>query len=133
MDKREVRIISIPTSSKEDYGSLTVIEGAWIACPFDIKRVFFIHHVPSSAIRGGHAHKICEQMMTMAVGSVTVATIFEGIVSRWNLKQGDNSAIYIPPEHIVWMYDFSPDAVILVLASEHFSKEDYIYYDGNKG
>ena len=93
--------------------------------PFLTRRFFIAHSVPSTVVRGGHAHKTIEQFMVCVTGSVAVmlddGTNRERIVLDSALK-----GLYVPP--MVWdvQCDWSEGAVLLVLASKVFSEADYI-------
>lgn len=107
-----------------DLGALTALEGGQDV-PFDVKRVYYITNVPGDAIRGFHSHRALEQVLLCVHGKIKirVKTPFEEkVVSLEENSQG----LYIG--HMVWreMFDFSPGAVLLVLASEHYTEDDYI-------
>ncbi len=93
--------------------------------PFEPKRVFMVHKVPSSKVRGAHAHKTCHQFLIATHGSVNV--ILDDGASRWeyNLATPD-IGLYIRPG--IWgiQYKYSTDAVLLVLASHPYDPADYI-------
>lgn len=105
-------------------GSLTAIEGNQDT-PFDIKRIYYITGVPKDAIRGFHSHRKLEQVLLCLNGSVKIRikTPFEEEIVELN----ENSCgLYIG--HMVWreMFAFSPGAVLMVMASEHYTEDDYI-------
>jgi dTDP-4-dehydrorhamnose 3,5-epimerase-like enzyme len=105
-------------------GNLTFIEGM-DHVPFDIKRVYYLYDVPGGESRGGHAHQKLEQFIIAANGSFDVV-IDDGYNSmRFHLNRS-YYGLYIPK--MVWreIDNFSSGSVCLVLASEHFSEEDYI-------
>ena len=93
--------------------------------PFGIKRIYYIYAVEEGRRRGFHSHRNLEQALVCVHGSVKihVRTPFE---SDEVLLDDPTRALYIGP--MVWreMYDFSPDAVLLVLASEHYTVSDYV-------
>ena len=107
-----------------DVGALTAIEGAREA-PFEIQRVYYITGVPEGVTRGFHSHRKLEQVLLCLNGSVKirVKTPFEEEVVP---LQENSKGLYIG--HMVWreMFDFTPGAVLMVLASEHYTEEDYI-------
>ena len=106
------------------YGSLTAIE-AGMDIPFDVKRVYYIYKVPDGVRRGFHSHVDLHQMLICVHGSVKILTKtpYEEQITELS---SENKGLYIGP--MIWreMYDFSDDAVLLVLASEHYTVEDYI-------
>lgn len=105
-------------------GSLTPIEGNQDA-PFDIKRIYYISGVPGDVIRGFHSHRALEQVLLCLNGSVKirVKTPFEEEIVPLS---EDSRGLYIG--HMVWreMFDFTPGAVLMVLASDHYAEDDYI-------
>ena len=108
----------------DNYGSLVPVE-AGRDIPFDIKRIYYIYDVQQGMRRGYHSHLDLQQALVCVHGSVKilVKTPFE----EENILLDDPTrALYIGP--MVWreMYDFSPDAVLLVLASKHYDVNDYI-------
>ena len=64
-----IEILNIP--KVEDYrGNIAVIEKDVL--PFEIKRVYYLYDVPSSAKRGGHAHKDQIELLIALSGSFDV-------------------------------------------------------------
>ena len=93
--------------------------------PFKIRRVYYIYEVEKGVRRGFHSHRNLEQALICVHGSVKILTKtpFEEEVVCLDDPQ---KALWIGP--MVWreMFDFSEGAVLLVLASEHYTVEDYI-------
>lgn len=110
--------------NQDNYGSLVPVE-TFNDIPFGIKRVYYIYKVEEGMRRGFHSHRDLEQALICVHGSVKihVRTPFE---SDEILLDDPSKALYIGP--MVWreMYDFTDDAVLLVLASEHYTISDYI-------
>lgn len=100
-------------------GSLSVVE-ARRHVPFEIERIFYIYSVPGGALRGGHAHAACEQVLIALAGSFDV--VLDG--ERERLDRLDRG-LYVPCGVRVDMEAFTPDAVCLVLASSYYDVEDY--------
>jgi glyoxylate utilization-related uncharacterized protein len=100
-------------------GSLTVVE-AQRDIPFDVKRVFYI--TAPMGRRGGHAHRACHQVIVAVAGEFDVAADGQTF-TMYDPAMG----LYVPPGVMISMANFTPDAVCLVFASEHYDKEDYIY------
>lgn len=108
----------------DERGSLSAIESRK-DIPFDIKRIYYITSVPSDILRGFHSHRELEQVLLCLNGSVKIRikTPYEEEVILL-----DNPAEGLHIGHMVWreMFDFSEGAVLLVLASEYYTENDYI-------
>ena len=65
------KIISIKTVSTPAIGSLSFFE-AERDVPFPIKRIYYIHNVPSGTKRGAHAHKTLNQLLFCPFGSIKI-------------------------------------------------------------
>ncbi len=113
-------LIELPTFS-DSRGKLTVIEKI---LPFDIKRVYYIYDTDDKD-RGGHRHKITIQALICLKGSCTVSCDNSFIKEDYILDNPNKSLIVYPEDYHV-MSNFSPDAILLVLASEVFIEQDYI-------
>ena len=108
----------------DDRGSLVALEGNKTV-PFDIKRVYYIFGTQPGVARGFHAHKALKQVAVCVTGNCRIL-LDNGLekVDVWL----DSPVRGIVIEEMVWreMHDFSPDCVLLVLASEHYDESDYI-------
>lgn len=93
--------------------------------PFSPKRYFLVFDVPSREVRGEHAHKKLHQFLVCVNGSCTVM-VDDGKNREEYLLNSPGLAIHIPP--MVWgvQYKYSRDAILLVLASDIYSADDYI-------
>lgn len=105
-------------------GSLTFAEYDK-SLPFIPRRYFLVFDVPSKEIRGEHAHRQCHQFLVCIKGSCSVV-VDDGRNRAELLLNRPNLGLHIQP--LVWAteYKYSPDAVLLVLASEVYKTEDYI-------
>jgi len=105
-------------------GSLSVGEiGQHI--PFEVQRYFLVFDVPSAETRGEHAHRECHQFLICVAGKVAVVAD-DGKHRQEVVLDKPNLGIHLPP--LTWgiQYKYSADAVLLVLASHHYSSTDYI-------
>lgn len=93
--------------------------------PFEVKRYFLVYDVPSVEIRGEHAHRSCEQFLIAAKGSVHVVADDGRNREQFVLDQ-PGVGLYLPPMTWGIQYQYSPDAVLLVLASQHYDNNDYV-------
>ena len=108
----------------DDRGQLVAIE-EMKDLPFDIKRVYYIYDTLTDVVRGHHAHKCLKQVLLCVHGSCKIH-LDNGHETAEVLLDKPNEGLYI--ENDMWreMYDFTPDAVLLVLASEYYDESDYI-------
>jgi len=93
--------------------------------PFAVRRYFLVYDVPSAEVRGEHAHHRCHQFLIAVRGSLSVV-VDDGRNSAEIRLDDPTLALHIPPR--VWgvQYRYSADAMLLVLASEHYEAADYI-------
>ena len=93
--------------------------------PFVPRRVFLVHSVPSRRVRGEHAHRECAQFLVAVSGSVRV--VVETRDSRREvLLDAPHKGLLIEPMTWGVQYNYSPDAVLMVLASHPYDENDYI-------
>ncbi len=93
--------------------------------PFTPERCFFVHDVPSTHVRGEHAHRKCHQFLMCLRGEVSIV-VDDGRNSDEFRLDRPNRGIYVPP--LIWsvQYRYSPDALLMVHASHHYDPADYI-------
>ena len=115
------RLIDLKTFS-DKRGNLTVIEKV---IPFEIKRIFYIYGVDDS-IRGGHRHHKTIQAAICIKGSCVVSNNDSVHKEDFYLDQ-PSKCLIIEPNDWHTMHQFTEDAILMVLASEYFDSEDYIY------
>jgi len=105
-------------------GTLAFIEGG-MDVGFDIKRIYYIYDVPSQSTRAGHAHLALRQMYIALSGSFDVR-LDDGRQRRTvSLNRPDTGLLLVPG---IWrdVRNFSTNAILMVLASEHYDEADYI-------
>lgn len=105
-------------------GNLTVGEFGR-SIPFEAKRYFMVFGVPNAEVRGEHAHRTCHQFLICANGSLSVVAD-DGTRREEFLLDSPSIGIHLPP--LTWgvQYKYSPDAVLLVFASEFYDTNEYI-------
>ena len=93
--------------------------------PFEIKRVYYLYDTKKEVRRGFHAHRSLEQILICIHGSCRVL-LDNGTEKKTVSLEKPYEGLYIAND--IWreMYDFSSDAVLLVLASDFYREEDYI-------
>ncbi len=110
------------TTFTDKRGNLTVIEQG---IPFDIKRIFYIYGVDDS-VRGGHRHHQTIQAAICIQGSCIIKNN-NNIEQEDFLLDNPSKCLILKPEDWHEMYAFSPNAILMVLASTKFDKVDYIF------
>jgi len=107
-------------------GILTAFEGAEGAAkvPFSIARVFTVL-ANKGAVRGGHAHYHCTQVLVCLSGAILV-TSFDGSITETAVLESNGQGILIPPG--VWAtQEYQKDnSVMMVLCDRGYEPEDYI-------
>ena len=106
-------------------GNLTVVE-QMRQIPFDIARVYWTYDIPGGGRRGGHAHRTCQEVVVAVSGSFDVQ-LYNG--REWETYHLNHpyQGLYIGTGIWRTLEDFSSGAVCLVLASELFDEDEYIY------
>lgn len=127
MKVADAKIIEIP-KIEDRRGNLSVIEELK-SVPFQIARVYWLYDVPGGESRGGHAHRKLKQLLIAVSGSFTV-TLDDGRETRKFLLNHPYQGLIIDTGIWRTLDDFSSGAVCLVIASELYDEDDYIYdYD----
>lgn len=93
--------------------------------PFDIKRVYYIWGTDKDAVRGKHAHRKLEQVIVCTSGSCDFI-LDDGHEKALVHLDKPSQGLHIKSN--IWreFTNFSPDCVVMVLASEHYDESDYI-------
>lgn len=117
------RILRLPHVS-DLRGDLAVAELDELL-PFRVARYFAVFDVPSTHVRGEHAHRRCHQFLTCLHGAVTLVVDDGEHRARVRLNRPE-LGVHVPP--MVWgiQFEYSADAVLLVLASHPYDTDDYI-------
>lgn len=108
----------------DERGKLVAVE-SFKDIPFEIKRVYYMYGVPENVRRGYHAHRNLEQVLVCVSGSCKIL-LDDGNERREVILDSPTQGLYIA--NFMWreMYDFSDNAVLMVLASEYYKEDDYI-------
>jgi mannose-6-phosphate isomerase-like protein (cupin superfamily) len=91
--------------------------------PFVVRRIFTVSEVPVNGVRGGHAHRNCDQVLIAAMGQVDVALDAPGGATV-NLLAGQG--VHVPAGTWSQQTYRSADACLLVLASHPYDETDYL-------
>jgi hypothetical protein len=114
----------LSTYSTPVRGSLTVVESG-IDLPFSIARIFYIYGATKDCERGAHAHHETWQSFIAIRGSFSLE-LTNGRDSQVLEMSEPNRVLTVPP--MIWarLYNFTEDALCLVLASSLYDPDDYI-------
>lgn len=106
---------------QDQRGCLHVLERE---IPFPIKRVYFISDIQGE--RGGHRHEKTSQAIICLNGH---CRIHVHAPSQQQIFQLDckNECLLLDPQDWHRITDCSLGTILLVLASEYYDKDDYIY------
>ena len=93
--------------------------------PFTPKRFFVVYDVPSKEVRGEHAHHKLHQFLVCLKGTCSIV-VDDGRQRDEVVLDSPAVGLHIPP--LVWgiQYQYSEDALLLVLASDVYQADDYI-------
>ncbi len=93
--------------------------------PFEIRRYFMVFGVPTSEVRGEHAHRTTHQFLICVSGSCHVVAD-DGKARQEFVLDSPTTGLHLPP--LTWgiQYKYSKDAVLLVFASAPYDATEYI-------
>lgn len=108
----------------DDRGSLIALEENK-NIPFTVKRVYYMYDTKPGVHRGFHAHKTLSQILFCPSGACTIMLDSGREKAHVRLNR-PTEGLLIEPN--IWreMYDFTSDAVLMVLASDYYDESDYI-------
>lgn len=117
------RLIRLPVIS-DPRGDLTFVEGG-NHIPFSIARVYYLYNVPVDAERGGHAHRVLQQVVFALSGSFRLRIDTGSETTDYWLRDPRQGVLI---DRLIWreMDAFSQGAVCMVLASHPYDESDYI-------
>ncbi len=115
-----------PIKTVSDHrGKLSVLSEN-LDVPFKIRRIYYIYNTNKIHERGFHAHKETRQFAICIKGHCKI-----------ELDNANNSKVYelkdpcqgLLIDSMIWhyMFDFSDDCILLVLANKLYDENDYIH------
>ena len=111
-------------SHRDPRGALIPIDFS-SSLPFAPRRNFLVHDVPGGKVRGEHAHIKCHQFLIALRGSVH-AVVKNGVHTTEVVLDDPSVGLYMPPKLWGTQYNFSPDCILSVYASDPYDDADYI-------
>ena len=117
------RLIDLPIIH-DARGNLSFIE-QMNHVPFEFKRIYYLYDVPGGSLRGSHAHKNLHQFLFAVSGSFDLH-LDDGVNKKSFHLNRAYQGVYICP--MIWrtIDNFSSGSVCMVIASECYTKVDYI-------
>ena len=119
-------LIDIATFTDER-GAISVIDKE---LPFQVKRVFWLHHIQEGKDRGAHALLEGMEIMVAVHGSFVV-DLDDGTEKTSVLLDDPSKGLIIRPG--VWFrtHSYNEEGVSLILADEVYNRERYTYNYGD--
>lgn len=115
-------LVDIPTFVDER-GSISVMDKE---LPFEVKRVFWLHHIQAEKDRGAHALLDSEEIMIAIHGSFVVD--LDDMATQTSILLDDPSkGLIIRPGIWFRTHNYKEDGVSLILASEEYARDKYTY------
>ena len=108
----------------DERGQLVALE-EFNDIPFRIKRVYYMYDTLPDVVRGHHAHKHLQQILVCVHGSCKIR-LDNGKEKKIVVLEKPYEGLYVANNMWREMFDFSPDAVLMVFASDLYDESDYI-------
>ena len=119
---KDCSVIDVPTFTDER-GAISVMDKE---LPFQVMRVFWLHHIVEGKDRGAHALLESNEIMVAVHGSFIVE--LDDTVNKLSILLDDPSkGLIIRPG--VWFrtHSYKDDGVSLILAEEEYARDKYTY------
>ncbi len=119
----DCQLVALPTV--EDAQGNLVFGEAERHIPFPIARVYHVYDVPEGARRGGHAHRLTEQLVVCLHGGFKVS-VDDGS-RRVSFALGDpRFGLYLPP--MAWhdLTGFAAGSAYYVVSSGRYDETEYV-------
>lgn len=118
----DCKVVDVPTFTDER-GCISVMDKE---LPFQVRRVFWLHHIKDGKDRGAHALLDSSEIMVAVHGSFIVD--LDDTVNKTSIVLDDPSkGLMIRPG--VWFrtHRYKEDGVSLILAEEVYARDKYTY------
>lgn len=108
-------------SHQDSRGVITVVEQI---LPFPIKRIYYMYAMDGSK-RGGHRHRKTSQAIICLQGSCSIYC-HDGMKEQLISLDNPRKCLILQPADWHRIENVTGQAIVMVLASEEYSAEDYI-------
>ena len=124
MNSKSPQLFNLP-KFLDPRGNLSVIEGCQ-QVPFAIKRAYWVYDVPGGELRGAHAFRSTCEFIVAISGSFDV--VLDTAKSEQVFSLNRSYYGLLVPE-MTWrsLQNFSTNSLCLVLASDIYRPDDYIW------
>lgn len=121
-------LVDVPTFTDER-GAISVLDKE---LPFQMKRVFWLHHIAEGKDRGSHALLDSSEIMVAVHGSFVV-DLDDTQTKTSVLLDTPNKGLLIRPGIWFRTHTFKEEGVALIIAEEEYDRDKYTYdYDEYK-
>ena len=118
----DCELINIPTFT-DDRGAISVMDKE---LPFQVRRVFWLHHIKEGKDRGAHALLDSSEIMVAIHGSFVVD--LDDIENKTSIVlDSPEKGIIIRPGIWFRTHNYANDGVSLILAEEEYARDKYTY------
>ena len=115
-------LVDIPTFI-DDRGAISVMDKE---LPFEVKRVFWLHHIQEGKDRGAHALLDSSEIMVAIHGSFVVD--LDDTETKKSIVLDDPSkGLMIRPGIWFRTHSYREDGISLILASDEYARNKYTY------
>jgi hypothetical protein len=115
-------LVDVPTFT-DGRGAISVMDKE---LPFQVKRVFWLHHIKDGKDRGAHALLDSSEIMVAVHGSFIVD--LDDSVNKTSILLDDPSkGLMIRPGIWFRTHSYKEDGVSLILAEEEYARDKYTY------
>ena len=119
---KDSNLIDTPTFT-DDCGAISVMDKE---LPFEVKRVFWLHHIAEGKDRGAQALLDSEEIMEAVYGSFVVD--LDDTKNKTSIHlDNPNKGLRICPGIWFKTHFYKDDGVSLILASEEYARNKYTY------
>lgn len=122
---KDCNLVNVPTFIDER-GAISVMDKE---LPFQVKRVFWLHHIAENKDRGSHALLDSSEIMIAIHGSFVV-DLDDTKTKKSILLDDPSKGLMIRPGIWFRTHSYMEDGVSLILAEEEYARDKYTYdYD----
>ena len=115
-------VIDVPTFTDER-GAISVLDKE---LPFQVRRVFWLHHIKEGKDRGAHALLDSSEIMVAVHGSFIVD--LDDTINQTSILLDDPSkGLMIRPGIWFRTHSYKDEGVSLILAEEEYARDKYTY------